>query len=173
MKAILSSCVNKEADHWDFKLQYIQFAYNTAVHATNECTPFELVYGRKPKVPMDLLYNNPSVDLNLTPDDYAKNLSNTMRSAFEEAKANQNVKLKIEKYYYDRTSRAASYAVGDEVLLLDTATKPGQLAKFKKRWKGPFIVMAKLSDLNYQIKPYDRRGKRIIVHQNRLKTCFV
>jgi hypothetical protein len=122
---------------------------------------------------MDLLYDNPSVDLNLTPNGYATNLSNTMRSAFEEVKANQNVKVKLEKYYYDRTSRAASYAVGDKVLLLDTATKPGQLTKFKKRWKGPFIVMSKLSDLNYQIKPYDRRGKRIIVHQNRLKTYFV
>ena len=51
MKAMLSSCVNKEGDDWDSKLQYIQFAYNTAVHATNECTPFKLVYGGKPKGP--------------------------------------------------------------------------------------------------------------------------
>jgi hypothetical protein len=49
----------------------------------------------------DLLYDNPSVDLSLTPDGYATNLSNTIRSAFEEVKANQNVKIKIEKYYFE------------------------------------------------------------------------
>ena len=46
----------KKQNYWDLKLEKLSFAYNTAVHATTKCSPFELMFGRIPKLPIDLVY---------------------------------------------------------------------------------------------------------------------
>jgi hypothetical protein len=39
----------------DEKLQLLQFAYNTACHSTTKYSPYYLMYGRTPKIPIDLI----------------------------------------------------------------------------------------------------------------------
>ena len=34
----------------------LAFAYNTAVHSTTKVSLFEMVYGRKPRLPIDLIF---------------------------------------------------------------------------------------------------------------------
>ena len=63
IQTMLASCVNKNQTNWDMLLPALAFAYNTSTHSTTKFTPFELVYGRKPKVPLDLIF--PDVKLNL------------------------------------------------------------------------------------------------------------
>ena len=36
-------------------MPFLAFAYNTSKHESTGATPYELVYGRKPKVPLDLI----------------------------------------------------------------------------------------------------------------------
>jgi hypothetical protein len=36
-------------DNWDQLLKFVQFAYNTSVPSAKKCTPFEMLYGGKPK----------------------------------------------------------------------------------------------------------------------------
>jgi hypothetical protein len=38
---------------WDELLQYVPFAFNTSVNASTKCTPFEMMFGRKLKLPLD------------------------------------------------------------------------------------------------------------------------
>ena len=47
-----------------------QFAYNTATRSTTKATPFELMYGRSPTVPLDLMFSHEKVELYLTPAGY-------------------------------------------------------------------------------------------------------
>jgi len=46
----------------------------------------------------------------------------------------------------------------------------GILAKFRRPWVGPWLVTEKKSQLNYAI--VDQRGKRLVVHVNRLKKAY-
>ena len=48
--------------------------------------------------------------------------------------------------------------------------KPGRCRKFRSFWQWPFIVVQKLSALNYKI--VDKEGKEIVVHINRLKKSY-
>ena len=50
------------------------------------------------------------------------------------------------------------------------ARKPGRCHKFRSFWQGSFIVVQKLSDLNYKI--VDKKGKEFVVHINRLKKSY-
>ena len=40
----------------------LAYAYNTSQHATTGFTPFEIQFGRKPKMPLDLIIENPNED---------------------------------------------------------------------------------------------------------------
>ena len=55
---MLSCYVNEHQNDWDEYLQYLTYAYNTSTHATTNHTPFEVIYGRKPKIPLDLVMEN-------------------------------------------------------------------------------------------------------------------
>ncbi len=170
-KASLSALVNE--NDWDKLLQYVQFAYNTSVNASTKCTPFEMMYGRKPKLPLDLLLPELEMDLELDPENYAANLKKTLQMAYKLAKENSDCRLLKEKLYYDRKSRAAKYEIGDLVLLLDESTKKNVNNKFKKRWKGPYKVLeVDETGKIVKIKPSNRNGKSIRVNISKLKTYY-
>ena len=49
--------------------------------------------------------------------------------------------------------------------------KHGRCKKFHHPWKGPFIVMDKLGNTTYKIKPIHNGGRWQFVHFDRLKPC--
>ena len=64
IEQMLACYVAEEQAEWDVYLPKMAFAYNTSVHATTGLTPFEVVYGRKPKLPIDLMFPVPELELN-------------------------------------------------------------------------------------------------------------
>jgi hypothetical protein len=56
------------------------------------------------------------------------------------------------------------------VYLYNPALKSGLTRKFAKPWIGPCQIIRKISELNYEIM--DSKGKRQVVHVNRLKKSF-
>lgn len=53
----LRSFSNEHHDDWDDWVGFYTFVYNTTPHTDSNLTPFELVYGRKPNLPQDLMNN--------------------------------------------------------------------------------------------------------------------
>ena len=110
--SMISAFVNEKSDNWDQLLPMLTFAYNTAIHSTTNCSPFELIYGRKPKIPLDIICESKKVNLQLTPEDYAENVSKVLEDAFKRVRENTNCKINKTKLRYDRKVRAAPYEVG-------------------------------------------------------------
>jgi hypothetical protein len=52
---MLSGFANENQDNWDKLLKGLAFAYNISVHASTNHTPYELMFGRRPKLPIDLV----------------------------------------------------------------------------------------------------------------------
>ena len=50
---IISKYVDRNQDDWDNHLQLALYAYRTAVHSSTQFSPFELVFGRLPTLPID------------------------------------------------------------------------------------------------------------------------
>ena len=74
------------------------------------------------------------------------------------------------KKAYDRKSEHHQLQVGDFVWLHDPARKKGVSPKLQLRWKGPYLVVSKLSDVTLRIQS-SSRAKPIVVHVDRLKPC--
>ena len=55
MGALLRGLVSKTQKDWDVKLAHADFAYNRAHSVTTSRSPFEVVYGVNPFVPVDLI----------------------------------------------------------------------------------------------------------------------
>ena len=165
-KAALTALVNEKQDNWDVMLPFIQFAYNSSVHATTRCTPFELMYGRQPRIPLDLLIPEAKIELDIDPEEYASNLRHALVDAYRLVKKNRDMRMTKEKINYDRRVRAANYKVGDKVLLLNEAKKAGISNKFRKSWIGPYEIIEKNeNNVNYKIKPVKRNGRSKWVHR--------
>lgn len=55
--------------------------------------------------------------------------------------------------YYDKHHKKPSKCkVGDNVLIRNTAVKPGEVKKFKSYYKGPYLVAKELNNNRYVIK---------------------
>ncbi|RNA19369.1 hypothetical protein BpHYR1_028247 [Brachionus plicatilis] len=48
----------------------------------------------------------------------------------------------------------------------------GQCRKFTYNWNAPYVVEQKVNQANYKIRPVKTKGKRLIVHVNRLKRHY-
>ena len=172
MKQTLTAYVEKSGENWVKYLPYVQFAYNTSVHDTTKCTPYELMYGRRPKIPLDLFCEHIEPDLQLTPDLYANAVSAELKRAYKTVISNRDKQMDHAKVLHDRHIRPSAYVPGDFVYMLDETVKRGECPKFKRKWIGPFVVIKKVNEVDYQIKPKDRKGKSRTCHANRLKRHF-
>jgi ribosomal protein L21E len=77
-----------------------------------------------------------------------------------------------QKSLYDRTRHGESYRVGDRVWLHPRpAHKRGTSPKLHKPWFGPFVVVIKLSEVNYKIQ-LENGQNTFVVHFDRLKPCL-
>ena len=56
----LAAFINTDHTDWDEKLDQALFAINSAKQSTTQLSPYELVYGRKPSIPLDYLF--PSIN---------------------------------------------------------------------------------------------------------------
>ena len=82
------------------------------------------------------------------------------------AKANRSSHQNNKKFY-DRKAKTRKFEVEELVYLYNPAMKPGCSRKFYRPWAGPFKITKIISDLNYKI--IDQKGKKQVVHINRLK----
>ena len=175
IKNMIMNYVNDDQDNWDLHLNTISFAYNTAVHKSTSYTPFELMFNRKPKLPIDIFYpalnerdilnENINVDFNFKEDSYAKETKNKFETIFKIVKQNTQMSMNKAKIRYDRDSRACNFKEGDLVLMNDFTRK-----KLEPRWNGPWIIVKKTNEINYILRStHLKRKKDTICHQNRLK----
>jgi hypothetical protein len=58
LKEMITAHVDGDQMTWDLNLTKLAFAYNSDVHASTQHTPFELMFGRQPKIPIDIIISN-------------------------------------------------------------------------------------------------------------------
>lgn len=71
------------------------------------------------------------------------------------------------RQYYERRSKELLYEKGKLVGLHDPVAKRGKARKFAYQYRGPYMIVARISPLIYRVKVGE--GRFIIVHVNRLK----
>src|SRR5271156_7138173 len=112
--------VNGDAVHWDEYIDHILFAYRSLPIANLGYSPFEMLYGRQMRGPLEKLYSRvvekKEEELEVLP--YVERLAARMRSIAEEVRKIDLAQKKKEKQYYDLKA-SESFPIGSEVLLLN------------------------------------------------------
>ena len=168
---ILSKYVDDHPNDWDMYLDTVLAAYRTSVHNSTGFSPFQLIYGRQPRLPVDVaLGSNSSHDPHLL--DYTEYLNSIQRRLLhlsEEVEEQQTVSRARQAASYPENPKY-SYSTGDQVGLHEPARRRGPGYKLKRSWTGPFTVVSQKGPVNYLIRrSSSSRAKTKLVHFDRLK----
>ena len=129
---------------WDDLLDTCIYAYNTSVHESTSFTPFEVMFGRKAVLPIDVEMNIASPYIN----DEAEPLGSVIERLSEQRlKTLTMVKecihraQKKQKDVYDRKHALSnSYVIGDLVFKKDFKRKKRAGGKLDSQYVGPYII---------------------------------
>ena len=97
-------------------------AYNCTQHESTGYSPYYLMFGRHPRLPVDLAFG-----LDIEPSkpkstlQYTKSLWDRLKQAYELALGQVRKSQTHQKSYYDKKARAAVVSVGDRVLVMVVA----------------------------------------------------
>ncbi|KAI4463190.1 hypothetical protein MML48_4g00016016 [Holotrichia oblita] len=132
------------------------YSYNTGIHKSTQISPYELVFGQKPKIPNYL--NKPKS--NNTYSNLANDISQKIRIIKETACENQIRSKEKSKNQYDKThNRTYDFNVHDFVLLYDQQAK-AKNKKLSPNYKGPYKI----------IQIHNNDTATIEIENNKLKT---
>lgn len=93
-------------------------AYNCTKHEITGFTPYELMFGRQPRLPIDLAFRVPANDShNEFHSQYVKTLKTHLQESYELARKNATKVAARNKAWYDRRMAESSLDVGDRVLV--------------------------------------------------------
>jgi ribosomal protein L21E len=164
---MLKSVVDDNLEGWDTLLPYLMMAYKASVHEAAKCSPNLLLFGNENRLPVDIMYAESSVEGNIPqcPCEYIEWVRDASREAFSKAREHLKHSAEREKRTYDKNTYMRRFRVGDWVWVLHP---PELRNKFGKGWKGPFLVVKILGEVNYvvQEKP---TARKITLHVDHMK----
>ena len=148
----------KAKDSWSEQLPWICLAANSTIHTTTQLSPFFLMFGRQPNLPIDIAHRglqmenrNDSIPFPQRAAEHAARIVRRMAKAFQSVK-------EAWKNDIDHRSRAYSgiapeeFKVGTKCLIFTPSRKKNVSDKLTSGWSGPFIISKKLSEILYKVK---------------------
>ena len=167
---ILTKYCEGHPKRWDEFIEQTLFTCRIRKHSATGISPFELVYGIKPKLPGDIITPHFILpDEDVSTDERKIDLLKLQESR---AKMKQTLTRNAElmKDYFDRTNNLldeSKFNEEDVVLLSNEKT-----GKFQPNWKGPYIIKRVFPLGTYQISDKDGNIREDLVHGDRLKKAF-
>ena len=155
-------------ENWEDVRGDICFAYRSTTHSSTLESPYYLLHGRDPNIPINIFLDAtpPPVQAN----DYLAKLSERLRVSFQLTReANLRAREK-QKNQYDKRARELNYKIGDRVLLDIKTVDPRDSRKFTSLYKGPFRVVKIYPNKTVDIADPSFTVQK--VHVNRLKPLF-
>ena len=164
LQNMLSSFVSNRRDDWDLWLDSVTFAYNTSKHDVLGVSPYEVVFGRAPRLPLELELGMP-LSNPTTRNEYM----HTLRSVFHDVRqiAKQQLTKVSEKRagHKQRTNTWRPFREGQTVML-----RRPKGWKLGSKWVGPYRILKRVG-VNYKIVSQGGEGK--VVHHDQLKLSYV
>lgn len=155
---------------WDELLPYCVFAYNISVHKSTKLSPYYILYGREPKLPIDHMFGNATYEKEKPMSVYVQQLKSRLEEAAVIARANiEEAQQKQKANYDERKSHTLNpLEPGEKVWVRNyTKPKPGESPKFMKKWLGPFEIVDSSGDCKYLVK--GENFPEQMVHVQRLR----
>ena len=158
--ALLNLNVRDATNDLNFNIGLMLMAYRSAVQALTDYTPYCILYGRKMRLPIDVIYRPPKRDQSRT--DYAIEMRKTLDQVYEVARDHLQLAHKRQQDYYDRSTRGKRFKQRESVWLHTPVLKKGLAPKFHEPWTRPFKVKKQLSDVTYGIHNMANKTSKVM-----------
>uniref|UniRef100_A0A452Z4F1 Tf2-1-like SH3-like domain-containing protein n=1 Tax=Aegilops tauschii subsp. strangulata TaxID=200361 RepID=A0A452Z4F1_AEGTS len=166
---MLRACVLTYGTGWEESLPYAEFAYNNSYQASLQMAPFEALYGRRCRTPLNWSGTGDSRIFGPGMLKEAEEKVKQIRGRHKTAQSRQ-------KSYYDRKHGEVSFEPGEYVYLRVSPMRGLQWFKFKgklaPRFIGPFCIVARRGTVAYQLDlPKELSDVHDVFHVSQLRKC--
>ena len=170
LMSMLGTLDESQKSDWKLYLAPLVHAYNSTRNDSTGYTPFELMFGRKPRLPVDVAMGlEQEQDEMQSYPQYVVSLKERLQLAYEAAAAHSEEVHQRNKSRYDMRARETTIKVGDRVLLRNVGLQGRQ--KLANRWQEMvFVVVGQAEGTGcvFRVKREDGAGGVKVVHRNLL-----
>ena len=166
IKSMLRHLCQEQPREWDRFLPALLFAIREVPQESLKFSPFELLFGRTVRGPMQILKElwtkEEHSDETRTTFQYVVDLRNRIEGTCEMARENLARASKKQAKYFNKKAKSRKFNVGDKVLVL----LPFKRNKLQMTWRGPHVITDKLNECDYKVLV---GKKERVYHANILK----
>jgi hypothetical protein len=170
LEDMLRACVLNYHDKWDKCLPLAKFSYNNSYQGSLRMTPFEALYGRRSRTPLNWIEPGERTIFGSDLVTEAEEIVHRIQSNLKAARARQ-------ESYANKRQRSLEFEAGDRVYLHVSPTRVvkrfGIKGKMAPRYIDPFPVLIKLGNVAYRLKlPPSLAGVHNVFHMSHVKKCL-
>lgn len=142
----IGECIGKllsdKEKEWDEYLDAVLLAYRTSKHETTGFTPFQLIYGRRARLPVELkivTFRNEDKTFDEALLDRVKQITDKMHNQHNTAL--NNIEKSQDRQVQRHKQTSNKLKIGDKILVHRTDLQNNMSAKLMERWIGPYGKM--------------------------------
>ncbi len=168
---MLGTLENQKKSHWRDYVKPLVHAYNCTKNETTGFTPYELMFGRQPRLPVDLAFG---LTVNHQPgshSQYVRNLKSQLEDSYKVATENAKKTASRNKARFDKHVVDSTLKEGDRVLVRNVRLRGKH--KLADRWESDvYVVQRQSGDVPvYVVRPETRDGPQRTLHRDLLLPC--
>ena len=168
--SMLGTLEEEKKKNWKQYVAPLVHAYNCIKHESTGYSPYHLLFGREPKLPVDVAFGlNRGNENDVSYTEYITELQTNIQEAFEKVQKNADKARQKQKLTYDIKARAAKLEVGDRVLVKILAFDGKH--KLSDKWTEEIYIVTEHPNVDipvYKVKRVDGEGLERILHRNNL-----
>ncbi len=138
---MLGTLEDKQKENWKKYVPTLVHAYNCTKHDSTGFSPFYMMFGRHPRLPVDLTMGVEFAKSDeTTTSEHIQELKEKLEHAYDIASKESGTAAARQKRHYDKRIRGATVEVGDRVLVKNLGLKGKN--KFANKFEAdPYVVM--------------------------------
>ena len=156
---------SQQPEDWDDFIPLILFAHRTSISEAIGDSPFYCLYGREPRLPVDVKFLSPAADdLSTSVLDHRKRIIEKVELAQNLAPENIQRSQQKMKEYYHRNASQPLFEIGESARVYTPKTKKGLSKKLLYNWFGPYRIVEQSSPVHYRLRSKSNKKITFAVH---------
>ena len=168
---LLRTLPSEKKKRWPTHLPHVLFAYNTTVHQSTGFSPYELMFGRKPILPLDSLLGTVDSPSEMTSEEWVREHREHLSAVYQQARTNLEAAAKQRAKH-----QAAPLPILPPGTLVYRRSHPPGRHKIQDHWDHVvYEVVGCLDEVGtlYKIRPRDQQGPGKNIHRQEMRPLHV